>query len=141
GPIPYDPFQPFKFANNSAYSLAQVWLPNPNNPPFFCDLPFTYVDGLPVIDQELMAKVNAQSLFALAGANENGLKKLKTFYFDCGENDDLGMYQPNLMFHQHLESLKIKHDFESYPGTHISNLYDRLGKIWVELSNDFPIKE
>lgn len=140
GPMPYDPFQPFKFVNNTAYALAQAWLPNLSNPPYYCDLPFMYVEGQPVIIPELMGKVNAQSLFALAGANVNGLKKLKTIYFDCGENDDLGMYEPNVMFHEHLLSLKIKHEFETYGGTHISNLYERLGKLWVELSNGFPAK-
>lgn len=138
GPMPYDPFQPFKFANNTAYALAQAWLPNLSNPPFFCDLPFTYVDGQPVIVPELMTKVNAQSLFALSAANVTGMRKLKTIYFDCGENDDLGMYEPNLMFHQHLMRLNIKHDFETYSGTHISHLYDRLGKLWIDLSHDFP---
>lgn len=141
GPMPYNPFQPFKFANNTAYALAQAWLPNLSNPPYYCDLPFTYVDGNAEIIPELMAKVDAQSLFALAAVNVNGLKKLKSIYFDCGENDDLGMYEPNVMFHEHLETLKIKHNFESYPGTHLSNLYERLGKLWVELSNDFPKEE
>ena len=141
GPMPYDPFQPFKFANNTAYALAQAWLPNLSNPPYYCDLPFTYDNGQPVIIPELMAKVNAQSLFALSEANINGLKKLKTIYFDCGENDELGMYEPNMMFHEYLMDLKIKHDFETYDGTHISHLYDRLGKMWVELSNDFPKEE
>lgn len=136
-PLPYNPFQSFKFANNSAYALAQAWLPNPEEP-YLADLPFTFVDGLPVIKPELMEKWNAQNLIALVQKNKIGLKQLKTIYFDCGEFDDLGMYQPNLILDEILTEMNIKHQFETYPGTHISNLYDRLGKVWVKLSKGFP---
>jgi len=102
------------------------------------DLPFTYVDGDPVIIPDLMEKWNDQNLIAQVQKHKTGLKQLKTIYFDCGEYDDLGMYQPNLLLDKKLNEMKIKHEFEIYPGTHISNLYDRLGKIWVELSNGFP---
>lgn len=140
GPIPYDPMQPFKFVNNSVYFLMQAWLPNPANPPYLADLPFTFVDGVPVMNEDLMKKTDQQNLMALSSKYRTGLKKLKTVYFDCGMNDDLMMYPPNEMFHQHLNEMHIKHQFETYdnPGTHISNLYERLGKTLVMLSNDFP---
>jgi len=140
GPLPYDPHQPFKFANNSAYALSQAWLPNPENPPYFCDLPFTYSEGQPVLDPDLMQKWDAQNLLGLIQQNRIGLKQLKTVYFDCGTNDDLGMYQPNAMLHEQLNAMHIKHQFETYsnPGTHISNLYERLGKLWIMLSSNFP---
>lgn len=140
GPFPYDPYQPFKFANNSAFALAQAWLPNPDNTPYYCDFPIGVVDGQPVIYPELMAKWNEQNLLALALKYRIGLKQLKTVYFDCGTNDDLGMYLPNVMLHDELNEMHVRHEFETYsnPGTHISNLYERLGKMWTELSNDFP---
>lgn len=138
GPIPYNPYEPFKFINNVAYALAQAWLPNPDNPPYFCDLPFSYVDGQPVINPELMAKWDSQNLIALAQNNRIGLIQLKTIYFDCGVYDDLGMYQPNVILDNVLTEMNVKHQFETYEGTHISNLYDRLGKVWITLSNGFP---
>ncbi|WP_340111260.1 alpha/beta hydrolase [Maribellus mangrovi] len=139
GPVDYYPWAPFKFANNSAYALAQAWLPNPDQP-FFCDLPFEYLDGQPVIIPELMEKWDAQNLMALVQQNRIGLKQLKTVYFDCGTNDDLGMYQSNVMLNEQLDAMHVRHQFENYsnPGTHISNLYERLGKVWIMLSNDFP---
>lgn len=138
GPIPYKPSQPFKFANGSAYALCQGWLPNPANPPYLCDLPFTYVDGLPVINSELMAKVDAQNLLALTKLYRKNLNMLKTVYWDCGSSDELGMFLPNQMLHEQLEKMHVKHRFEAYDGTHISHLYNRLGKVFVDLSNDFP---
>jgi S-formylglutathione hydrolase len=140
GPVPYSPYAPFKFANGTAYMLGQNWLPNPNNPPYFCDLPYEMVGGEAVFNPELMAKVDAQNLPALSNQYEKGLRQLKTVYFDCGENDELGMFWPNVALDKQLNEMHIKHQFETYadPGTHIGNLYERLGKVWVMLSNDFP---
>lgn len=138
GPLPYNPYQPFKFINNVAYALAQAWLPNLNNPPYYCDLPFTYDNGQPVINPELMAIWDSHNLIALAQKNRLGLKQLKTVYFDCGVNDDLFMYEPNVALDNVLTQMHVKHQFETYEGTHISNLYERLGKAWIKLSNDFP---
>ncbi len=140
GPLPYDPYSPFKFANNGAYTLAQGWLPNPENPPYYCDFPIDYVDGIWVVNPENLEKWNFQGLMSLAQQHRTGLKQLKTVYFDCGTNDDMGMYPLNVMFDEQLNEMHIKHQFETYdnPGTHVSNLYERLGKLWVMLSNEFP---
>lgn len=139
GPTTYVPNLPFKFINNSVYGGATAWLPNPENPPYFVDLPFTYDDsGNPVLDETLMARWNANSLFALTMNHIQELKKLKYIYFDCGTNDDLMMYQPNLALHQMLEDMHIKHQFETYEGGHISHLYSRLENVFINLSNEFP---
>lgn len=138
GPLPYVPTEPLKFMTNTAYLLCQFWLPNPENSPYYCDLPYTYVDGQPQIDPDLMAKIDAQNLLAQTHQYEKGLRQLKTVYFDCGTNDELYMFPINQMLHQQLTSMHIKHQFEAYEGTHISNLYDRLGQVWTILSNEFP---
>ena len=138
-PGPSFPYSPtsyvFKFANNTIYGCATAWLPNPENPPFYVDLPFSYSSGGdPVLNVELMAKWNSHSLFALVASNKPNLKKLKGIYFDCGLNDELGMTVPNQMLHQVLLDMKVKHDFELYEGTHISHLYNNLGNIFVDFS-------
>ena len=123
---------------NTAYLLCQFWLPNPENPPYYCDLPYAYVEGQPQIDPELMAKIDAQNLLAQTRQYEKGLRQLKTVYFDCGYNDELYMFPINRILDQQLTAMHIKHHFEAYEGTHISNLYDRMGKVWVMLSDEFP---
>jgi S-formylglutathione hydrolase FrmB len=138
GPTPYNPSLPFKFATNSLYSFAAAWLPNPDNPPYFVDLPFTYVNGTPEPNAELMAQWNAQSLFALVTDHQKGLDKLRSIYFDCGMNDDLMMYPPNQVLHELMMNMNIQHQFETYEGTHISHLYDRLGKVLIDFSSEFP---
>ncbi|MCE4563358.1 hypothetical protein INQ51_03455 [Maribellus sp. CM-23] len=139
GPLPYDPFAPFKFINNGAVMLSQAWLPNPENPPYYCDLPFEFIEGNPVVIPERMEKLNDQSLLAMIQKHRIGLKQLKVVYFDCGVNDDFYI-AINTMMHEQLDAMNVKHQFETFdnPGTHISNLYERLGKVWVMLSNEFP---
>lgn len=135
GPSSYDPTSPFKFLNNTIYGCATAWLPNPENPPFYVDLPFSYTGGgEPILDEALMAKWNSHSLFALVSSNKPNLKKLKGIYLDCGVNDELGMTVPNQMLHQVLLDMNVKHDFELYEGTHISHLYNNLGNIFVDFS-------
>jgi hypothetical protein len=58
-----------------------------------------------------MAKWDAQNLISLVQKNRIGLKQLKTIYFDCGVNDDLGMYQPKLYLHHVLVEMNVKHQF------------------------------
>jgi len=140
--IPYYPEFPFKFVNNTVYSLAAAFLPNPDSLTYYVDIPFTYDDSNnPVLNEDLMKKFNSNSLFALASEYKVGIRKLKTFYFDCGTKDDLFMWEPNLAFHQYLNQMHVKHEFDEYEGTHFSNMFDRLGRVWTELSNDFPEKK
>ncbi|TLX78365.1 hypothetical protein E9993_01415 [Labilibacter sediminis] len=139
GPSPYNMSEPYKFVTNTIYSLAAAVSPNSENPPYLVDLPFTYDQtGQPIINQEIMTKWNAYSLFALAEINRKKIDKLKIIYFDCGIYDDLLMNLPNIAFHEFLDERGISHQFETYEGTHFSHLYDRLGKVFIDLSNSFP---
>ena len=137
GPLPYDPMQPFKFANNTTYALCQAWLPN-LSAPYLADLPFAYVEGVPVPDAERMEQVRQQNLLAVVGNYKKELHRLKLVYFDCGTNDELMMYMPNVMMHDKLKRMHIKHDFYSYEGGHMSHMYERLGIAFAKLSNTFP---
>ena len=64
--------------------------------------------------------------------------RLKLVYFDCGSNDELMMYPPNVMLHDKLNEMHIKHTFTIYEGGHISNLYERLGLAFTTLTGAFP---
>lgn len=135
GPSLYTPTNPFKFINNTIYGCATAWLPNPENPPFYVDLPFSYSSGGdPVINVELMAKWNSHSLFALVSSNKPNLENLKGIYLDCGLNDELGMTVPNQMLQQILLDMNVKHEFKFYDGTHISHLYNNLENVFIDLS-------
>ncbi|WP_340111271.1 alpha/beta hydrolase [Maribellus mangrovi] len=136
---PYNPMQPYKFVTNTIYSTAAAKLPNPDNPPLYVDLPFTFsATGEVIPNEALMQKLDAQSLFALSATYQLGLKKLKTIFIDVGSNDDLLAYEPNVYYHNYLTQLKIKHEFEIHDGTHFSHLFASLGKALGKVTYAFP---
>jgi len=121
------------------YGAAAAWLPNPEKATYYLDLPFSYdKDNQPVLDNFQMERWNANSLLSLVDSHEKELIKLKSIYIDCGINDELNMYLPNLALHKQLNEMNIKHVFELHEGTHFNHLYQRLEKSFVYLSNEFP---
>ncbi|MCY1719517.1 alpha/beta hydrolase-fold protein [Prolixibacteraceae bacterium Z1-6] len=134
--LPFNLYSPYKFFTNAMYGFCAAWLPNPENPPFYCDLPFTFDElGTPVLNEELMDRWNAQNLPALVQEYRWNTKWLDYIYFDAGIYDEIGMTAPNAGLHQLMDNLKINHEFETFEGGHISHLYNRLGMVLVDLSN------
>ena len=60
---------------------------------------------------------NANSPFVLAKRNAAEFARLK-IYFDCGSEDSFGFDQGARDLHQELDTLKVKHEFHIYPGSH-----------------------
>ena len=46
-------------------------------------------------------------------------------YFDCGTEDELGIYPMDVAFDDSLTTYGIQHTWESYSGTHTSGLMER----------------
>jgi S-formylglutathione hydrolase FrmB len=137
--LPFDPAVAYKFVNNTIYGISAAWLCNPNNPPLYLDLPFSYSpEGAPIFDEELMVTWRSKNLLGLIPLYVDNLSASEHIYFDCGKYDELGMTMPNMTMHDVLVELGIGHEFELYEGYHISNVYDRLGKNLINLSKGFP---
>jgi S-formylglutathione hydrolase FrmB len=47
---------------------------------------------------------------------------LPAIRFDCGRDD--GLIEHNRAFHRHLDKLRIKHQYEEFPGTHDWSYWD-----------------
>jgi S-formylglutathione hydrolase FrmB len=60
---------------------------------------------------------NENSPFVLAKKNAAGIARLK-IYFDCGSEDSFGFDQGARAFDQELDTLRVKHEFHIYPGSH-----------------------
>ena len=132
---PYNAYYPFKFMTSEMYGAAAAWLPNPENPPYYLDLPFSYAaDGTPVINEELMERFMEQQLFNLVSEYEHRLRKLNSIYFDVGLYDELGLTQTNIELHNLMVELDIDHEFETYEGGHLSHIYERMAKALVHVS-------
>ncbi|MCB0669411.1 MAG: esterase family protein, partial [Saprospiraceae bacterium] len=110
-------------------AFAKSWSPNPDNPPFYCDIPFGYEDDQLVTHPEILEKWYANMPVHMIDDNLDNLKKLKAIKLDWGRNSGDRFTIQCKMFSQRLENVGIKHFAEEYIGTHTSGIYTRDGRI------------
>ena len=109
-------------------AFGKSWSPNPNNPPFYCDIPFDYVNREIVAKPEVLEKWYANMPMHMIDDNLENLKKLKAIKFDWGRNSGERFTLQNMLFSQRLENVGIKHFAEEYIGTHTNNIYTEDGR-------------
>jgi hypothetical protein len=109
--------------------FGKSWSPNPNNPPFYCDMPFEYKDDELVVKQDILEKWYKNMPLHMIDENLDNLKKLKAIKLDWGRNAGDRFTIQCEMFSQRLENVGIKHFAEEYIGTHINNIYTIDGRI------------
>ena len=100
------------------FSKAAAWSPNPDNPPYFVDLP---IDASGQILEEVFAKW--RETHAIHLVNSYDKSNNLAIYLDCGTQDFMHPY--NVSFSKYLDSLNIKHTFKSYEGNHSNRLISR----------------
>ena len=101
------------------YATAAAWAPNPKNPPLYFDLPTK--DGVPQPD--IIAKLAANAPLAFVDQYIGNLKQYRAISMDVGDKDDLRFDSTRL--HELLDRYGIANTFETYPGTHTSDVADR----------------
>lgn len=120
---------------NSSYfgkvmiAFAKSWSPNPQNPPFYCDIPFEYEGRELVVNQEVLEKWYANMPVHMIDDNLKNLQQLKAIKLDWGRNSGDRFTIMCKMFSQRLENVGIKHFAEEYIGTHVDGIYTRDGRI------------
>lgn len=107
------------FLVRATFATAAAWSPNPNNPPFFVDLPFE--DGKPRAD--VLAKWTANAPLAFIDQYIGNLRRYRAIALDVGDQDGLRVDTAKL--HQRLNDYGIANSFEEYAGTHTSKLGER----------------
>ena len=110
-------------------AFGKSWSPNPDKPPFYCDVPFEYKDGELVVNQNTLEKWYKNMPFYMIDDNLENLKKLKAIKLDWGRNAGERFTVQCEMFSQRLENVGIKHFAEEYIGTHVNNIYTKDGRI------------
>lgn len=110
-------------------AFARSWSPNPQNPPFYCDIPFEYKDGELITNQEVLERWYQNMPVHMIDDNLENLQKLKAIKLDWGRNAGDRFTQQCDMFSQRLENVGITHYAEEYIGTHGSGIYTREGRI------------
>jgi enterochelin esterase-like enzyme len=99
--------------SNGMQAQASAWAPNPQNPPYFFDLPFD-AEGKPV--PLVGEKWLANSLLLTVDQNVPALKSFSAIAMDVGNED--GLEATNTQFSAALKRLGVAHDYEVYAGTH-----------------------
>lgn len=114
-------------------AVGRAWSPNPNKPPFYCDMPYTYKGDSMIIDQKILDTWNQNLPTLMIDKYANNLKKLKAIKLDWGRNDASRFPIQIGMLSQKMENLGINHFAEEYIGDHGNKIWTIDGRVL----NDF----
>jgi enterochelin esterase-like enzyme len=114
-------------------AVARAWSPNPNKPPFYCDVPFTYKGDSLMIDNAVLEKWNQNLPVEMVDKYADNLKKLKAIKLDWGRNDASRFPVQIGMLSQKLENLGINHFAEEYIGDHGNKIWSADGRVLNDL--------
>lgn len=114
-------------------AVARAWSPNPNNPPFFCDFPFSYDGDKMIINQAVLEKWEANMPVYMVDKYADNLRKIKAIKLDWGRNDSPRFPIQIGMLSQRLENLGINHFAEEYIGDHGNKIWSTDGRVLNDL--------
>jgi enterochelin esterase-like enzyme len=114
-------------------AVARAWSPNSSNPPFYCDLPFTYIGDSLLVNNTVLDKWNQNMPVYMADKYADNLKKLKAIKLDWGRNDASRFPIQCGILSQKLENLGIFHFAEEYIGDHVNKIWTNDGRVLNDL--------
>jgi S-formylglutathione hydrolase FrmB len=115
-------------------AMGRTYTPNPNKPPFYCDLPVSYKGKEISLDYEVLAKWEKETPINMIGDHIKDLKSLAALKIDWGRNDDFPHIPVgSLLFSKKLESYGINHEAEMYLGDHGRFLWETNGRFYNSL--------
>ncbi|MBV9742179.1 MAG: esterase [Acidobacteriia bacterium] len=100
---------------------AAAWSPNPQNPPFFFDLPVKNSAPQPAV----IARWAANAPLAMIDQYIPNLRKLHAIAIDVGDKD--GLAASNQYLSEVLTRYDIHNSFETYDGDHTNRIAQRVG--------------
>ena len=92
--------------------MGSAWSPNPQNPPFYLDLP------VGANEKSVLAKWAANAPLAFVDQYIGSLREYRAIAIDVGDQDELRVDAGTL--HTLLEGYGVANGFEIYAGTHTS---------------------
>jgi hypothetical protein len=104
------------FFGRAQFATAAAWSPNPQNPPFFLDLPTK--NG--VVQPEVLAKWAANAPLAFVDQYIGNLRQYRAIAIDVGDQD--GLKDDAAKLHATLDRYGVANSFELYHGTHVSDV-------------------
>lgn len=116
-----DQLQGASFFEIATLATSAAFAPNPQNPPFYLDLPAK--DGAP--RQDVVNKIIANRTLSIVDQYIPNLKKLKAIGMDAGLQDQ-GISASTKKLHELLDAYQIPHQYESYEGDHLNRIAERI---------------
>lgn len=115
-------------------TVAQAFSPNPENPPFYVDLPFKMVEGKMQPDEPAFSKWAENSPINMVRRYRDNLRKLRGLRFDSGYEDEFQFIPVNSRrLSSELTNNGIEHTFEEYNGDHRNRLWGKRGRLYTEV--------
>lgn len=125
----------YKFLNaNAVIAVGRAFSPNPNKPPFYADLPFTYEGDNLIVDSKVLDLWNKNLPNEMIKDYVNNLKSLKAIKLDWGR-DDFFTHIPSTSrtFSEKLDAFNINHFAEEYNGSHLDKIYTENGRFMNDM--------
>ena len=116
-----DQLQGASFFEIATLATSAAFAPNPQNPPFYLDLPAK--NGEP--RQEVINKIIANRTLSIVDQYIPNLRKLKAIGMDAGLQDR-GISESTKRLHELLDAYQIPHQYESYEGDHLNRIAERI---------------
>ncbi len=110
-------------------AVGRAWSPNPNKPPFYCDMPFTYEGDSMIVHEDILEKWHANMPVEMVNEYADNLRKYTAIKLDWGRNDAPRFPQQNMLFSVRLENLGINHYAEEYIGDHVNKIWTMDGRV------------
>ena len=115
-------------------TVAQAFSPNPDNPPFYIDLPFKSVNGKMVPNENAFRRWRERSPIRMVEKYRTNLMKLRGIRFDSGYEDEFRFIPVNSRaLSTELTNNGIDHVFEEYNGDHRNRIWGKNGRMITEV--------
>jgi S-formylglutathione hydrolase FrmB len=122
------------FFPNAMIAIGRAFSPNPNNAPFYADLPYIYRGDSLEIRYEVLDKWRKNTPIAMVDSCRDNLKALKALKLDWGRNDEITHVPITCReFSEKLENLGINHFAEEYFGTHSDKVWTSDGRVMNQM--------
>ncbi len=109
------------FGVKAAMASAAVWSPNPDNPPFYIDLPFK--DG--ELQEDVVARWVANAPLVMMHQYIPQLESFTDIYLDAGDRD-VGIAATVREMDAILDNYGVAHRAAIYEGDHVSGIHERI---------------